>query len=499
MRTKTTITKSLVIITFMFGFSAVKAQFIQTAKVVSANRESRAEYGTSVAILENFAIVGTSRETVASGAAYIYNKDSQGIWSYSQRLAANDPNEGAEFGGGVKFSDNYVVVAAGRADIGGAQRAGALYVYEYQNNNWDFNTKLTASDFTSEAKLGMNPTSLDVEANTIVGGAPGENGWMGSVYVFTENAGAWSETQKILSPTPQTNDVFGIGVSISGDYLVVGANEVDGRKGAAYVYLKNSNGTWEYAQILMASDAANDDFFGTSVSIAGDQMVIGAYGANGEAGAAYIFEKDSQGVWEEVQKLMGNTSSEGTQFGWSTDIQKDYIIVSAPHIFGFEAGEVYFYKMESSGNWVEEQIIQGTDTLGEDFYGWSIAMNGNQMIAGAPWEDHDENGNNEIDRAGSAYIFSDPNLLGGLADYNGNINEIRFYPNPSHNITTIESRSKTISVLNVYTISGALLQKMTDINKSNIVLDISNYSNGIYFINLILDDGSTVVQKIIKN
>lgn len=497
--TKTNITKSFVIIACLFGVTAAKAQFAQSAKVVSANRESRAEYGTSVAIVEDFAIVGTSRETFASGAAYIYNEDSQGTWSYAQRLAANDPNEGAEFGGGVKFSDNYVVVAAGRADVGSTQRAGALYVYDYQNNNWEFNTKLVASDFSSEAKLGMNPTSLDVEDNTIVGGAPGENGWTGSVYIFNKIAGSWVESQKILSPNPQTNENFGIGVSLSEDYLVVGANEVDGRKGAAYVYMKNSNGIWEYDQTIMASDAANDDFFGTSVSIAGDQLVIGAYGANGEAGAAYIFEKDSQGVWAEVQKLNGNTSSESAQFGWSTDIQQNYIIVSAPHIYGLEAGEVYFYKKESSGNWAEEQVIQGSDTAGEDFYGWSIAMHENQLIAGAPWEDHDENGNNEIDNAGSAYIFKNPNLLGGLADYNNVQNEIRLYPNPAQNSINIESRSKTIVHLNVYTISGTLLKKMKDINQNKIALNISNYSNGVYFVNLTLVDGSTVIQKIIKN
>lgn len=497
--TKTNITKSIIIVACLFGFTDVSAQFSQTAKVVSTNREGRAEYGTSVAIVEDYAIVGASRETIASGAAYIYHKDSQGTWSFSQRLAATDPNEGAEYGGGVKFADNYVVVAAGRADVGSAQRAGALYVYGNVNNNWEFNTKLTASDLSSEAKLGMNPTSLDAEGNTIVGGAPGDNGWMGSVYVFTETAGVWSQTQKILSPDPQANDVFGIGVSIAGDYLVVGANEVDGRKGAAYVYLKNSNGTWEYVQTLMASDAANDDFFGTSVSIAGDQLVVGAYGANGEAGAAYIFERNAQGDWEEVQKLIGNTSSEGTQFGWSTDIQQGYIIVSAPHIFGFEAGEVYFYKRESSGNWVEEQVIQGADTVGEDFYGWSIAMHETQLIAGAPWEDHDENGNNEIDRAGSAYIFNDPNLLGGLADYTDSQNEIRLYPNPAHSTITIESKAKMIAHINVYGISGALLQNMKDVNGNNIALNISNYGNGVYFVNLILDDGSTVVHKIIKN
>lgn len=263
---------------FLTGFGAI-AQFNQTAKIVSDNRESRAEYGTSVAITDNFAVVGASRETIASGAAYVYTKDNQGTWSYSQRLAAADPNEGAEYGGGVKFSNDYLVVAAGRADVAGTQRAGALYVYDYNNNNWEFGTKLVASDMTNDAKLGMNPTSLDLDGNTIVAGAPGENVWTGSVYVFTKEASTWLEAQKVFSPTPQQSDVFGVGVALSGDYLVVGANEVDGRKGAAYVYLKNGNGIFEYTQTLMASDAANDNFFGTAVSISGNRMVVGAYGA----------------------------------------------------------------------------------------------------------------------------------------------------------------------------------------------------------------------------
>ncbi len=495
--TKTNITKNVFFLFFLFGLSTVQAQFTQTAKVVSANREDRAEYGTSVAITEDFAIVGASRETIASGAAYIYTKDGQGTWSYSQRLAASDPNQGAEYGGGVKLSTDYLVVAAGRADIGGAQRAGALYVYDYQNNNWEFSTKLVASDFSSEAKMGMNPTSLDVDGNTIVGGAPGENAWTGSVYVFNRVAGVWTETQKIMSPTPQTNDVFGIGVSISGDYLVVGANEVDGRKGAAYVYLKNSNGVWEHVQTLMASDAASDDFFGTSVSLSGDQLVIGAYGANLEQGASYIFEKNSQGVWEEVQKLTANPSAEGVQFGWSTDIQQNYIVVSAPHIFGFEAGEVYFYKRESSGNWVEDQVIQGIDTAGEDFYGWSIAMHESQLIAGAPWEDEDANGQNTLDRAGSAYIFNDPNLLGGLADY-GISNTLNLFPNPSQNIINIQSSNKIITSLKLYGINGALLNEKLNINANDYTLDISSVSNGIYFAHIGFEDGSISIEKVIK-
>jgi hypothetical protein len=497
--TKINITKSVVILACLLGYTTTNAQFAQSAKVVSDNRESRAEHGTSVAIAENIAVVGASRETIASGAAYVYTKDSQGVWGFSQRLAATDPNYGAEYGGAVKISDDYLVVAAGRADVGTTIRAGALYIYDQVNNNWELNTKLVASDLNMDAKLGMNPTSLDAEGNTIVGGAPGDNGWTGAVYVFSKVAGTWTETQKIVSPNPQAEDAFGIGVSISGDTMAIGANAVNGGKGAVYIFTKNNSGTWEYAQTLVASDGVNNDFFGTSVSLTGDQMVIGAYGVNQETGAAYIFERDSQGIWSEVQKVTGNPSSESTQFGWDTAIQQGYIAVSAPHIFGLELGEVYFYKRESSGTWVEAQIVQGSDTIGEDFYGWSLAIDESQLMVGAPRQDFDVNGNNEMDSAGAAYIFNDPNLLGGMADYNSDINKVSLYPNPTQNTINIKSFSKPIVDLKVYAISGALLQQINGVNNNDFALNISNYSNGIYFVNLTLDGGSTTVHKIIKN
>ena len=495
---KINITKCMLILACLFGITSVKAQFVQSTKIVSENREGRAEYGTSVDITEDFAIVGTSRETSASGAAYMYSKDSQGTWSFAQKLEPTDLNAGAEYGGGVKFSDDYVVVAAGRIDIGSTIRAGALYVYDYQNNNWEFSTKLVASDLSSDAKMGMNPTSLDVEGNTIVAGAPGEDAWTGSVYIFTKVGGVWEETQKIMSPNPQPNDTFGIGVSISGDNLLVGAQGVDGSRGAGYLYIKNTSGVWEYDQTITASDGALDDYFGSTASLAGDQIVVGSYGANLELGSAYIFEKDNQGTFLEVQKLNGNPSTESAQFGWATVIENDYIIVTAPHIYGLEVGEVYIYKKEASGTWVEDQIVQGDDTEGQDFYGWSISKYEKELIVGSPREDHDVNGDDEIGDAGSAYIFNDPSLL-GLADYEGNTNEIRLYPNPAQSNLTIESHSKTIANLKVYSISGALLQEVNNVNANTYSMNISQYNNGVYFVTIRFEDGSASNQKIIRS
>ncbi len=467
------------------------AQFTQEAKIVSENRESRAEYGTSVAILDSYAVVGTSRENVASGAAYIYQKDTNGEWSYLQSFTAPDPNMGAEYGGGAKLTHDLMVIAAGRADVAGLERAGALYVYQRNGSSWEYDTKLIASDFSADAKMGMNPTSLDMEGATIVVGAPGETSWTGSVYVFEKSGGNWSEVQKILSPNPQQNDIFGIGVSLDGDYMVIGASEEDNTKGAAHIYLRNSSGVWEHQQRITASDAMGQAYFGTSVAISNTSIAIGAYGHAGGAGATYIFEDDGSGNWIETQKITASTPSIEANFGWNCLLQDSHLIVSAPHPYGVEKGEVYVYE-RVGGSFTEIQKVESLDLAPEDFYGWNIEMDSNQLIIGAPWEDEDANGGDPVDRAGSAYIFKNPLLA--LNDFQDNT-EFRIYPVPTSRNLTIEA-SGTINNLSLVNQLGAVLMEKKVIAATQHTLDLSQYARGIYFLNIGMDNGQTVVKKI---
>ncbi|WP_339700610.1 T9SS type A sorting domain-containing protein [uncultured Marixanthomonas sp.] len=498
----TTITKAIFTAACLVGsVTTALAQFTQTGKVVSQDRESRAEYGTSVDIKDNYAIVGASRETIAAGAAYIYKKDSEGIWDDAQKLTAFDAQDMAEFGGASKFGDDYLVVASGRGDVEGTVRAGALYVYNFNNSNdtWDFEVKLHAADYSGDAKLGMNPTSLDVEENTIIGGAPGENGWVGAAYVFENESGNWTEKQKLVSPNTPASETFGIGVSISGDVIAIGANETANRKGSVYIFQKNSEGVWEYQQQLMASDATNDSFFGSSVSLYENQLVVGAYGANGEEGAAYIYEEDSSGEWQEVQKLVGTPASESAQFGWSTEIKEKHLVVSAPHAYGFDPGELYFYKKDVNGEWIEEETIQGTDTAGEDFFGWSVALFNDQIITGAPWEDHDTTGGNEIDRAGSVYIFRDELLLGNEFNENQLENKIAVYPVPAVDEITIQSKGNSISKIVLINQLGMIVKQQNVLAKKESTLTISDISEGVYFLNIIDTEGKVTTKKIEKS
>lgn len=494
MKTKTMLPKILLFSCLLFGLNAT-AQYVQQAKVVSPDRESRDEYGTATDIRGDYAISGTPRYNIAAGAAYIYELNRDGEWRHFQTLIPDDAQEMAEFGGAVKMAENYIVVASGRADIGTAIRAGALYVYDYNGSSWDFSTKLVASDYSSDAKLGMNNTTVDAEGETIVSGAPADGGWVGSVYVFERSEGIWNEVQKIENPA-NTNDTFGISVALSGDTMVVGANESNGLKGSAYVYVKDATGTWVMEQQITGSDSASGDYFGSSVTIDGETIVVGAYGNNSVKGAAYIFKKDTSGDWVEVQKLVSSTQIPDAHFGWQCEIKGNNIVVSAPHVYAFTQGEVFMFQEDTSGEWVETQIIQGEDSVSEDFYGWAVSMYEDQIMVGAPWEDEDENGENPVDRAGSAYIFKTTTL--GSEDFNAVANKIAAYPNPSENTYTIESSIKTINNIHVYGINGVVIQELNTISNNVLTLDVQGYSKGMYLVNIEFEDGSSAIKKLIK-
>jgi len=157
-----------------------------------------------------------------------------------------------------------------------------------------------------------------------------------------------------------------------------------------------------------------------------------------------------------------------------------------------EKGEVYVYE-RAGGSFAEIQKVESLDLAPEDFYGWNIEMDSNQLIVGAPWEDEDANGGDPVDRAGSAYIFKNPLLA--LNDFQDNA-EFRIYPVPTSRNLTIEA-SGTINNLSLVNQLGAVLMEKKVIAATQHTLDLSQYARGIYFLNIGMDNGQTVVKKIV--
>ncbi len=360
------------------------------------------------------------------------------------------------------------------------------------NNQWNFTKKLTASDYDNDALLGVNPTSIAVEGDTIIAGSPGFSSWNGAVYIYEKEGNNWAETQKITSPESVDFGNFGIGVSLFADYLVIGASGVNNSAGKIYIYKKNNSGEWIFHQSLTSSDNFENSYFGNSVSIFGNEMVVGAYTEvdTGNPSMAYIFKLNDNGNWEEIQKIPSYESSEHTYFAWMCEMKNDKLLISSPHLYGAEAGRTLLYKKNNQNQWEFDQELKPENDVAEDFYGWSLAMNDNEVIVGSARDDWDINEENELNDAGSAYIFTSTNLA--TNENNLSKNNVKIYPNPAKDFINITSKQQ-INSIEILEQSGKKFLESKDLK-----INISNLSKGIYILKIKFSNGNSSIQKLIK-
>ena len=188
------------------------------------------------------------------------------------------------------------------------------------------------------------------------GGAGSDDGApdAGAAYVFARNGSIWSH-QAYLKPTVgEANDYFGSSVSISNDTIVVGAFGEDANgtdAGAAYVFVRDGSSWWQQSHFT-AFNAGPGDYFGSSVSISDDTIVVGAYGddSNGsDAGAAHVFVREGGG-WNQHAFLTAFDAAPGDYFGRSVSISNDTIVVGAfgEDSNGSDAGAAYVFVRDGS-------------------------------------------------------------------------------------------------------------------------------------------------------
>jgi hypothetical protein len=139
--------------------------------------------------------------------------------------------------------------------------------------------------------------------------------------------------QKLVVPDGAANDELGTSVAIDGDTAVVGAPEDDGGRGAVYVFARTAD-SWTQTAKLTAGDGAADDELGTSVAIDGDTIVAGApggkVGENFAQGSAYTFARTGAVARTQTAKLTAGDGATSDQLGFSVAIDADTIIAGAP-------------------------------------------------------------------------------------------------------------------------------------------------------------------------
>jgi Ca2+-binding RTX toxin-like protein len=310
------------------------------------------------------------------------------------------------FGGSVDINGDMAVVGA-RFDGG-----GSAYIFqEVGPGNWQKVAKLTASDGASGDYFGYSVAISEDLA--IVGALYGDGNVKdsGSAYVFKETSpGVWQQVAKLIDPDGAQYDYFGNSVAIDGDTVIVGGKYSDRTKGSACIF-QEIGGNWQKMAELMASDGANGDNFGQSVAIDSDTVIIGAglddTDKGYDSGSAYIFRKVSPGTWEQLTKLVASDSAALDFFGWSVAIDGNTAVVGArgdDNNNVLDSGSAYIFQ-EVGGTWQQKAKLTASDGTASDFFGWSVAIDNDTAIVGA---EGDAEGGDLW--KGSAYIFQEISL-----------------------------------------------------------------------------------------
>ena len=398
----------LALLVLVSGFASaqprsVTASFIQLAKLTASDG---ADVGSSVSISGDTAVVAAYCATVGGstcqGAAYVFCRDEGGpsAWGQVAKLTASDGAAYDFFGESVSFSGDTAVVGARMADVNGTYDQGAAYVFyrdESGPNAWGQVVKLTAADGAASDFFGA---SVSVIGDTVVVGAYFADG-NGAAYVFYRDEGGpdtWGEVAKLTASDGATEDFFGRSVSVSGDTIVVGARQADisgnSYQGAAYVFYRNQDGpdAWGPVAKLTASDGAAYDSLGESVSVSGDTAVVGAYGADVgsevDQGAAYVFYRDEGGP-DAWGQVAKLTADDGSGY----DYFGESVSVSGDTAV---VGAYVFHRDQGGADaWGQTTKLTAADCAESDEFGRSVSVSGDTVVVGGI--DNDDNG--------AAYVF----------------------------------------------------------------------------------------------
>jgi hypothetical protein len=273
--------------------------------------------------------------------------------------------------------------------------------------------RLTVDDASAYAAYG---DTVAMSGDVALVGAPDDavaGNYAGSVYVFRKTGSSWAEEAKLTASDGAALHAFGNSLAIDGDLAVIGAPAplLDTEAGEAYVFRYNGS-TWVEEAKLGQIAVGSRDWFGSSVAIEGNRIVVGAmwtrlpglnWGGPNHAGAAWVFDHDGTS-WVMTQMLTASDKYDNDHFGASVALEGDRILVGATGE-GDEPLQMYYigavYSFEFDGQeWIETQKIRASNYADQSFFGDDLAMNQGVAVVGSPGKK-----SQGVWGAGAAYIF----------------------------------------------------------------------------------------------
>lgn len=327
----------------------------------NAQSASGYDFGASIAVSADGSIVLVGRPTATvngvttAGSVAVYHRYSD-KWAYEAELSDPSPASGGKFGLKTAISADGMIAAV-TATRSGTDTSDYGYVMLFkaqadqlsqstQSNvyTWRYTTKIAPTTGVTAGYGFGSSIAMAASGETMFVGAPNATvnslTLAGAVYRYDLTAGQWTETYKIVNPTPTASEYFGASVSctpgpetiVYGDFVcAIGATGGNSNKGKCHLYLG-----WRYNKGITASDGVAGDMFGCSVSLSNNARVlyIGANAVSSSAGAVYRFDYNGNvaNTWSQTAKIMAEDTTAGYKFGSKVQLAgtEERVIISSP-------------------------------------------------------------------------------------------------------------------------------------------------------------------------
>ncbi len=375
---------SLVTIVFLLALApAAWSQQYENTKLLPSGGGPNYFFGNKVAICGDTTVIGSFEDDtngLNAGSAYLFRySTAAGRMQEETKLLPSDGDPWDFFGNSVAISGDVALIGA-YADTDNGLWSGSAYVFRYDSGSgsWVEEQKLLPSDGAECDEFGA---SVAIYGNVALIGAYGDESYLGSAYIFRYDpgSGSWQEEKKLLASNGEANDLFGCAVAISGGRVLIGARYADHNghdSGSAYIFrcdpnVDAVNRRWKEVVHLVASDGAEFDYFGNSVSIYGDTALIGMWedDVNGQnSGSAYLFRYDSQtGTWAEDIKMLASDGAAYDHFGNSVAICGDTMMIGAweDDDNGNNSGAAYTYELAAASSSYTFSVASSTLVSGQ--------------------------------------------------------------------------------------------------------------------------------------
>lgn len=359
-----------------FAFQSAEAQ-----TTVDGSAQKMMGFARSVSVADGSVFIGEPANPHQSGLVFVYDR-SDAEWAQKSILKASDGKIGDGFGSALHANGSRVLVGAPDHH----EDRGAAYVFDRGSDGaWSESARFAISDTSKEGEFG---SSVALHGDIAFIGAPDEQDGFGAVYVYSRaSSGSWSQQARIANPDTAKGLGFGSALAADGERLLVGAPRDNG--GTVYVFSQSGDGNWTKEATLESRRVGEEARFGSTLSLNGNQALVGAPRQAAGSGAVFVFNRASDdGMWRSAGQLVAYDGGPRYGFGSAIAFVGDEVWVGAP---GADSGSGALYQFERSSDgkgWAGVTKLGGPERKQGDSFAGTIAVDENVAVAGLTGADY---------------------------------------------------------------------------------------------------------------